>query len=166
MWTPKSWDEFRDFLIVERKFPDKIPTAQDSAKDRFDFIATNGIDIAKVKVKGLYQFEYDYKTKKGILNEELKVCIVYASWDGNDYESVVNPSERGRLWFGVGIELTGRYFPKILDIEKLPTDHTKIWDTGREDVFDIDLNAVARINKAVSKEINRPVGLTVMCQFY
>lgn len=171
IWRPKTWDEFREF-VEERGVVEPAPTAAVPALERYEYLVeTLGEHVfAQVDVPELTRFVLgDRGGDPNTLTTTHEVGVICANWDAHNGEqaAIVDPDESGRLWFGVGIPLTGRYFPVALDIEMMPGAEDQLRDNGgRPDFFEIDMGLCTLACVAVAAAIKRQVVLALICQFY
>lgn len=146
-WTPKTWNEMKQCL--EELGVKDVPDSSVSQAERFEWFG--GLDkITTLKIEGI-----TYSERK---LPDLEVVAYIPSMDSDNEESFVDTvKETGKLWCCIGIELTSRYAPSILD-QGMPH--------GREDYFEIDVPKAMKVVGALSKLLQRQASLTLIGQHH
>lgn len=151
-WVPNTWDELK--TLLEELGVKDVPDAKADKYERYEFLGELELGLKAFTIPGAQRYDHDTKE----LVDDLYVGVHIASWDGDDESDGVDPQKDApHLLVAVGLTLTSRYSPSILDIG-MPH--------GRNDFFKLDITHIDAINKAVSAVLKREVGLVCIPNFY
>jgi hypothetical protein len=146
-YTPLDYNDLRQLVgKFGRTIPAKLPSPRERNKiiDKIVDVLDESNALGTITVEGI---------------GTIPVALYLPSWDADDdeWESLTVNPETGKLWAVIGVQLTSRYFPRILD---------KGFQHGRPDFFEIDISVVSKIVRELDEFLNLPTKLTLMVQFY